>query len=52
LISKEGRSKELFLGAAEPPNRGAEGELEALKAACTITLNQPDAARRLLRRAS
>lgn len=46
-VLKNGKTEELFLGAAEPQIHGAEGILEAIKTACNTTLNCLDAAKRI-----
>lgn len=51
-VLKNGQVKELFLGAAEPQIRGAQGILEAVKTACESNLNCPGISSRILEAAS
>ncbi len=52
IVSKEGEIKQLFLGAAEPESRGANGILQAMKKAFEMTLNCREGANLIIQNAS
>lgn len=52
IVSKKGQAKQLFLGAAEPEERGANGILKAMKKALENTLGCQESANLVIRNAS
>lgn len=52
VVTKDGDTKDFFLGAAEPQSNGAAGLLEAVKSACNNTLASSTAADQIFKATS